>query len=149
MLRYLFVPPLTEPRIQPRTFSGIDRRDAVFPNRNMQPTNNWGRLYCELEARMILFEFKNYDKQDVGKYEINQTRSYLTRPMGRLAFVCSSEPPNKAARIKRNSIYNQDDIVILFLTVRHLEEMLSIKERREDPSELIMDLLEGFYLEHE
>jgi len=29
-LRFLFVPPLTEPIVQPRTFSGIDRRDAVF-----------------------------------------------------------------------------------------------------------------------
>jgi hypothetical protein len=28
-------------------------------------------------------------------------------------------------------------------------EMLAIKERGEDPSELILDLLERFYLQHE
>jgi hypothetical protein len=68
-LRYLFVPPLTEPIIQPRTYSGIDRRDAVFPNRNIEATNNWGHLYKELNARMVLFEFKNYEKEEIGKEE--------------------------------------------------------------------------------
>jgi hypothetical protein len=70
-LRYLFVPPLTKPILQPRSYSGIDRRDAVFPNRNIGSSNNWGQLYQELQARMILFEFKNYDREDIGKEEVN------------------------------------------------------------------------------
>jgi hypothetical protein len=82
VLHYLFVPPLTTPIIQPRTYSGIDRRDAVFPNRNVDSSNNWGRLFLELSARMILFEVKNYDIEEVGKDETNQTRNYLTVPMG-------------------------------------------------------------------
>jgi hypothetical protein len=57
-LRFLFVPPLQDPLIQPRSFSGIDRRDLVFPNRNLQLGNNWGHLYQELAARLVLFEFK-------------------------------------------------------------------------------------------
>lgn len=149
ILTYLFVPPLTTPIIQPRSFSGIDRRDAVFPNRNVDTANNWGRLYLELDARMILFEFKNYDKEDIGKDETNQTRNYLTKPMGRLGIMCCNRVPNTAAHIKRNSIYSEDNKVILFLTKEHLEEMLFIKERDEDPSDLIMDLTERFYLQHE
>jgi len=86
-LRYLFVPPLTEPIIQPRTYSGIDRRDAVFPNRNMDEPNNWGHLLQELSARMILVEFKNYDAEEIGKEETNQTRNYLSTPMGKLAIM--------------------------------------------------------------
>ena len=148
-LRFLFVPPLTEPIIQPRSYSGIDRRDAVFPNRNLDPTMNWGRLHHELQARMILFEFKNYDAEEVGKDETNQTRNYLTQPMGRLAIMCCRKAPNDAAHIKRNTIFSEDGKVILFLTPDHLIEMLSIKERGEDPSDLIMDLVERFYLQHE
>lgn len=148
-LRYLFVPPLTEPIIQPRTYSGIDRRDAVFPNRNVDATNNWGHLYKELNCRMVLFEFKNYDLEEVGKDETNQTRNYLTLPMGRLAIMCCRSQPNNAAHIKRNSIFSEEGKVILFVTADQLIEMLFIKERGEDPSDLIMDMVERFYLQHE
>lgn len=82
ILRFLFVPPLNEPLIQPRSYSGIDRRDAVFPNRNIESSNNWSHLYKELQARMILFESKNYDTEDIGKEETNQTRNYMKQPMG-------------------------------------------------------------------
>ncbi len=149
ILRFLFVPPLVEPIVQPRTYSGIDRRDAVFPNRNLDVTNNWGHLYRELGARMILFEFKKYDVQEIGKEEINQTRNYLTMPMGRLAIVCCNREPNHAAHVKRNTIFSEDGKVILFVRSDHLLEMLSIKERGGDPSDLIMDMVERFYLQHE
>lgn len=148
-LQYLFVPPLTEPIIQPRTYSGTDRRDAVFPNRNIGKSNNWGHILQELGARMVLFEFKNYDSEEIGKDETNQTRNYLTAPMGKLAIMCCNRQPNNAAHIKRNTIFSEEGKVILFLTSGQLIEMLYIKERGEDPSDLIMDMIERFYLQHE
>ena len=148
-LRFLFVPPLHEPLEQARTYSGIDRRDAVFPNRNLEAGNNWGHLLQELDARMILFEFKNYDKTEIGKEETNQTRNYMTKPMGRLAILCCNREPNSAAHHKRNTIFSEDGKVILFMTVGHLKEMILIKERGEDPSDLVMDLVERFYVQHE
>lgn len=148
-LRFLFVPPLKDSVLQPRSYSEIDRRDAVFPNRNFDFGNNWGHLYRELNARLVLFEFKNYDAGEIGKEEVNQTRNYLTTPMGRLAIMCCNRIPNRAAHIKRNTIYSEDQKVILFVTTEHLVEMLAIKERGEDPSDLILDLLERFYMQHE
>jgi hypothetical protein len=149
ILCHLFVPPLSEPKIQPRTFSGIDRRDAVFPNRNPDPNSSWGLLLGELGARMVLFEFKNYDSSEIGKEEVDQTRNYLTKPMGRLAILVCSKPPNPAAHIRRNTVFSSEGKVILFLTKDHLKEMLFIKERGEDPADLIVDLVEWFYLQHE
>lgn len=149
VLKYVFVPPLSMPKIQPRTYSGIDRRDAVFPNRNFENTCIWGQLFNELKARLILVEFKNYDKTEIGKNEVNQTRNYLTEPMGRLAIMVCSKLPNDAAHIKRNSIFSEEKKIILFITKKELEEMIYIKERGEDPSDLIMDLIECFYLQHE
>jgi hypothetical protein len=148
-LSFLFIPPLKRPHLQSRSYSGIDRRDAVFPNWNVELGNNWGILRRELDARMVLFEFKNYHAAAVGKDEVNQTRNYLSKPLGRLAILCCNRLPNKAAHIKRNSIYSDDQKVILFLTTKHLIEMLTIKERGEDPSDLIMDLVERFYIQHE
>ncbi len=149
ILCYLFIPPLSKPKVQPRTYSGIDRRDAVFPNRNFDVSNNWGLLLQELKARMILFEFKNYNKTEIGKQEVDQTRNYMTKAMGQLAIMVCSKPPNKAAHIRRNTIFSTERKVILFLSKDHLKEMLYIKERGEDPTDLIVDLIEWFYLQHE
>ena len=149
ILRYLFVPPLAEPKIQSRTYSGIDRRDAVFPNRNFNTANTWGHLLRELDARMILFEFKNYDVTEIGKEEVDQTRNYMTEPMGRLGIMVCNKAPNEAAHIRRNTIFSSEKKVILFLTKDHLKEMLFIKERGEDPADLIIDLIEWFYLQYE
>lgn len=149
ILRYLFIPPLSEPKIQARSYSGIDRRDAVFPNRNLDADNNWHLLWQELSARMVLFEFKNYDVTEIGKEEVDQTRNYLTEPMGRLAIMVCNRTPNEAAHIRRNTIYSAEKKVILFLTKEHLKEMLFIKERGEDPANLVVDLVEWFYLQHE
>jgi hypothetical protein len=155
ILKFLFVPPLNEPTRQPRTYSGVNRRDAIFPNRNISATDiasskNWYHLFLELTARMILFEFKNYDVTEIGHEEVNQTRNYLTEPMGKLAIMICSKPPNDSAHRQRNSIYSSaEKKVILFITKEHLKEMLAMKERGEQPSDLIVDLIEMFYIQHE
>jgi hypothetical protein len=149
ILTFLFVPPLSLPKIQPRTLSQIDRRDAVFPNREDVGPGVWAKIHRELSARLILFEFKNYDLTEIGKDEVNQTRNYLTPAMGRLAIICSNKLPDKGAHVKRNTIYTEDKKVILFITKDKLEEMLYIKERGDDPGDLIMDEIEWFYLQHE
>lgn len=153
ILSFLFVPPLIIPQRQAKTLSGINRRDAIFPNRNITPANpnskNWFHLYQELDARMILVEYKNYDSSEIGPEEVNSALNYLTNPMGRLALLVCSKEPNEQARIRRNTIYSNEKKVILFLTKDHLKEMLAMMERGEDPSDLIMDLLEIFYIEHE
>jgi hypothetical protein len=71
VLTFLFVPPLSPPKRQPRTYSEIDRRDAVFPNREDIGTGVWAKIFRELDARLILFEFKNYDVTEIGKDEVN------------------------------------------------------------------------------
>ena len=40
---------------------------------------------------MVLVEFKNYDSQEIGKDEVNQSRNYLTRPLGRLGMIVSTK----------------------------------------------------------
>jgi len=149
ILKYLFVPPLADPHIQTRSFSGIDRRDAIFPNRNMAADTFWGQLYIELKARMILIEFKNYDTQEIGKDEVDQTRNYLTNPMGKLAIICCRKEPSKEALLRRNHVYTQEGKVILFVTKDKLREMIHMKEREDDPGRLVVEMVELFYIQHE
>lgn len=150
ILKYLFVPPLQEPRIQIRNLSGIDRRDAIFANRNMDLQSVWGQLRTELSARLILFEFKNYDSQEISSDEVDQTRNYLTSTIGKLGIIISSKAPGESARRRRNQVYHHDGgKVILLLTSDHLREMVHMKERGDDPALLIMEQVELFYMEYD
>jgi len=124
-------------------------RDAVFPNRNLIQENNWAYLHKKLDAELILFEFKNYDREDIGAEDVHQTSGYLRKSMGRLGIMCCSKEPGKSAFHKRNTIFSEHGQILLFLTKDHLKEMLFIKERGEDPSDLILDLIDRFKLEHE
>jgi hypothetical protein len=148
LLQCLWVPPFRKPYVQARTFSGIDRRDAIFPNRDMDVGRSAGYLRHELDAKLILVEFKNYDHSDISKEEVDQTRNYLTDVMGKLAIMCCNKKPLQEAHTRRNWIYaQQEKKVILFLTPDELQEMCFIKERGEDPVDLLVDLLDLFYIQ--
>lgn len=154
ILEYLFTPALEKPIEQARTYSGVNRRDIVFPNRNIDGGNtpaekNWHMLFKELDARMILFEYKNYDTTEIGHEEVMQAANYLTQPMGRLGVMVGSKLPNESAHRQRNTTYTNSHKVILFMTKDHLKEMLDMKARGEEPSNLIVDLVEAFYIQHE
>lgn len=154
ILEYLFKPALEQPKLQAHTYSGVNRRDMVFPNRNIEKGDtaaqrNWHLLFVELDARMILFEYKNYDATEIGHEEVIQTANYLTKPMGRLAIIVGTKLPNDSAHRQRNTIYTNQGKVILFMTKEHLKEMLDIKARGEEPSNLVIDMVELFYLQHE
>jgi len=97
---------------------------------------------------MIPFEFKNYDKQEIGVDEVTQARDYLSAPMGQLAIICSTGRPNQSALFMCNRVCTETKRVILFMTEENLVEMLFMKERGDDPSNLIMDLVEQFYLQY-
>ena len=80
---------------------------------------------------------------------MRQTSSYMRKPWGRLAFMCCSKEPHVSAHVLRNTMFSNDGKMILFLTKDHFMEMLAIKERGDDPTQLIMDLVDMFYLQHE
>jgi hypothetical protein len=147
ILQYLFVPPLQPPKIRTRSEFDIECRDALFPNRQFQAANPWGQLLEELDAWVVVCEFKNYDANDIGSKEVDQLCNSLTQLTGRFGLICSNKPPNQAAHDRRNSIYNREQKVILFLLPKHFQEMYRIKERGADPADLILDLLGEFYLQ--
>lgn len=154
ILVYLFSPALAKPIEQARTYSGVNRRDMVFPNRNLENGNtpaekNWHLLYEELGARMILFEYKNYDTSEIGHEEVIQAANYLTKTMGNLGIIVGTKQPSDSAHRQRNTTYTNQGKLILFLTKDDLKEMLDIKARGEEPSNMIVDLVERFYIQHE
>ena len=153
ILTYLFVPPLNIPRIQARTLSGTSRRDAAFPVRktNVEQNKSWNQLIIDYNCRILLFEFKNYNKTKLSKKDVIQIFSYMREPMGRLSILISNKKVSRRSHIyiQRNTIYNEHKKLILILDKENLKEMLFRKERGEDPADVLLDETESFMLENE
>ena len=126
-LEYLFVPPLLKPRSQSGDLLGPRRRDAVLANRMTDHSNNWGRLYHELGARMIPFEFKNYDLEDIGTGEVDQAAKYMEKHFNKFAVICCNKKPSEHGLLARKEQFTKNEKLILFLTVPDLLQMISIR----------------------
>ena len=148
ILIYLFVPPLKPPKIQSRTESGIDIRDAIFPNRNNH--ENWRFIREDYDAKYILFEFKNYSTDltgsNIDKNVVNQVRNYLKQTLGRIGFICSKKILVASGKEAQKQAYIEDKKLILFLHNHHLIDMLLKKYRNEESSDVIVDLIDEFNL---
>jgi hypothetical protein len=148
ILNHLFIPPLSDPIVQSRTESGIDIRDALYPNRCEH--HKWKFIRDDYNAKYILFEFKNYSTSDGGnnidKEVVNQVRNYLNERIGRIAFVCSKKEPTSSGIEARKQAYINDKKLIIFLNNNHLIEMLKRKNRHEEPADIIWTLIDKFNL---
>jgi len=146
ILKHLFVPPLGEPRIQTRRQSGIDVRDAVFPNRSKSV--NWQFIRDDYDAKYVLFEFKNFSisGREVDKQSVIQINDYLIKTIGRFGVICSNKEPTKSGIEKRRDIFIEANKLILFISNDHIKEMLRRKYKNLDPSDVIIDLIDDFNL---
>ena len=146
ILTICFCPPLKAPKIQPRTMTGLERRDAVFSLRG--DAGSWQSLRDEFEANFLLCEFKNYT-DGFGKDEVNQTRNYLKKTVGRIAIIFSRIAPSESALKMRNSVFAEENKVILFFDDKRLVELLKLRGAQQDPLDLVQDAIEDFYLSYE
>jgi len=146
ILSHLFVPTLEEPKIQSRVESGIDIRDAIFPNRSND--KNWQFVRDCYDAKYIVFEFKNYSENgsEIDKQVVLQIADYLKQTIGRLGIVCSKKTPNNSGLEKRKGVYIESQKLILFLNNDNLKEMLLRKYKKMEPSDVIIDLIDDFNL---
>lgn len=146
ILNYLFVPPLGEPKIQSRRESGIDIRDAVYPNRNSN--ENWKFIRDDYDAKYVVFEFKNYSAggSEIDKQVLLQIDDYLKKTIGRFGIICSKKLPNNSGLEKRKDVFIENNKLILFVNNENLKEMLLRKHKRLDPSDVLIDLIDDFNL---
>lgn len=146
ILTECFVPPLKAPRPQARTWTGLERRDALFSLRGIE--GGWQQIRDEFGSNFMLCEFKNYSDR-FGKDEVNQTRNYLKQTIGRLGIIFSRNGPDTGARKMRNSVFAEEKKVILFFEDEQLKELLRFKCANQQPLDLIQDAIDDFYISYE
>ncbi len=73
ILCYVFIPPLSPPRIQSRAEDGLEVRDLIFPNH--AHSGFWLNVKSEYKGSYIVIEAKN--KTDPAKKDVTQLSEYL------------------------------------------------------------------------
>lgn len=140
ILKTALHPHLTDPRFQARTFGGARRRDILFSNYSSHLF--WQRISQRHDATLIVFETKNTKRLDV-RY-IDQMAGYLTPGVGRLGFLVGRIPAEEPLIQHTLNEFKNNRRVILFLCDDDLDEMLALKERKGEPTDLIRKRYDDF-----
>lgn len=140
ILETVLHPHLTNLRPQARTIDGGRRRDILFSNYSSHPF--WQRVSQRHDATLVVFEVKNVKRLCVR--HVDQVAGYLTPGPGRLGFLVSRIPAGKSMIQCTVNVFKTEGKVILFLCDDDLDEMLKLKERRGEPTELIRQRYDDF-----
>jgi hypothetical protein len=148
ILAFLFVPPLPPPLVQVRSAEGTNIRDAVFTNR-IDYSSFWRQLRLDHDARLVTFEFKNYEKSRIGSQDVRQLERYLGPATGKLGVLCCRKKPADSARKEQVAIYRNGGKVILFLADDDLRKLLLMDHNNDDPAQYLVDLRDALLLDYE
>jgi len=130
---------------QKRTDDGLNRFDLIC---RITPISKfWGFLIDDLNSRYALFEFKNY----VGKIKQGQvltTEKYLlTKALRSVAFLISRKGSDKNGLLTIQGAMRENGKLIIPLTDDDLCEMLKLKNKGDDPSDYIFNIVDDFLME--
>ncbi len=141
MWQYVFPTALGSPNTQQSTFDRVHRRDVLF--RNHRESRFWQRVADRYAADTIIVDFKN-DGKPVPGTTMKEVESYANKALGRLIFVVSRRGAAKSFKPAQVSTYNARDTVVLVISDNQMLEMVSRKEKGEQPEDLLEDILEDF-----
>lgn len=144
ILRYLFPNDLHGWHTQKRTDDGLNRFDYVC--RIIPTTDFWSFLIDHLDSRYALFEFKNYSGK-IKQGQILTTEKYLLeKGLRRVAIILSRKGGDDSAIKMAQGAMRESGKLMLILDDDRVCEMLHMKERGEDPTDLLFDLADAFLL---
>lgn len=144
ILRYLFPNDLHGWHTQKRTDDGLNRFDYIC---RIKPTTDfWTFLLDHLDSRYVLFEFKNYSGL-IKQGQILTTEKYLLeKGLRRVAIVLSRAGAEKNAIAMTQGAMRESGKLMLVLNDDKVCQMLHMKERGEDPTDLLFDVADDFLL---
>jgi hypothetical protein len=140
--RYVFEGKLGEPKVQRRTSDGTQRRDVVF--RNLRTSPFFERIFKRFDADYVIVDFKNYGSA-IGSDEIEKVGLYANAALGRFAVAVSRKGATQTAESAQQR-WLRDGTVVLVLSDDHMLEMISRKERGEEPEDVLSDILDELLL---
>ena len=116
---------------------------------NRSKNENWKFIRDDYDAKYIVFEFKNHSEEgdNVDKQSVLQISDYLKTTIGKFGIICSKKPPVNSGLEERKDVFINQGKLIIFITNGHLKEMLMRKYVKQDPADVIIDLIDKFNLD--
>ncbi|ATL93708.1 hypothetical protein CK911_13375 [Aeromonas sp. CU5] len=144
ILKYLFPNDLKGWHKQKSTDDGVNRYDFVC---RVSPTTEfWKFLVENLNSRYIIFEFKNYSEK-IKQGQILTTEKYLLeRGLRRVAIIFTRCGVDKNAVCMMQGAMREHGKLILSVDDNVVCKMLHMKERGDDPTDLLFELTDNFLL---
>ncbi len=144
ILRFLFPIDLHAWHKQSRTDDGLSRFDFVC--RIKSDKAFWRFLIEHLGSRYVVFEFKNHTGA-VKQGQILTTEKYLfERGLRRVAIMMSRKGMDRNAKSMVQGAMREHGKLILVLDDKQVSEMLRMRDRGDDPSDLLFDIADQFLL---
>ncbi|HRP09943.1 MAG TPA: hypothetical protein PLK37_02810 [Terricaulis sp.] len=138
-LRYLFEGDLTAWRSQKPT-DQLHRFDLIA--RVSSRNDFWNCLRDRFGGQYIIFEFKNYSSR-IGQAEIFTTEKYLfPKALRTVALLLSRKGGDDHAQAAARGALRESGKVILNLSDDELRSMLLLKDLGEEPSNILLGLLD-------
>lgn len=144
ILKYLFPGDLHGWHKQKRTDDGLNRFDFIC---RIRSANDFWRFLIEnLDSRYALFEFKNY-RGKIKQGQVLTTEKYLLgRGLRRVAIIFSRKGADKDAVKMTQGAMREHGKLMLVLDDEKVCQMLCMKDRGEDPSDVLFEIADDFLL---
>ena len=144
ILNHVFNNTLGTPTIQSTSDDQLDRRDAIYPILN--GNSFWDAIRSDCRTRLVVAEFKNYT-EPIAQKEVESIQQYLfVKGLRTFGILCSRKLPSQSAKLARRRAWMEFDKLIVMVSDAELTEMLQLHAIGEDPSSIIDDQLNEFFL---
>lgn len=143
-LKYLFESDLAGWHPQSSTIDGLHRRDLVC--RVLDKSEVWSLLLNDLKSRYIVFEFKNH-KDQFGQAEVITTERYLyPTALRKVAIIISQNGHSESAQKVMDGAMREHGKLIIPITTSELVDLLTAKDRGEDPNGFLFQRVDEFLI---
>lgn len=149
LLRNIFSDDLALWKAQEKSNNDLYRFDLLCRIKDGNQKSFWAILERYFNSKYVIFEFKNYS-EEITQREIYTTERYLyAKALRSVAIIISASGYNSNAYWASKGCLRENGKLILLLNSNDLIEMNRIKMDNEDPSDYLLNKLDGLLLELE
>ena len=145
-MKYLFSNALTLFESQIYSNDDLYRFDLICRVKNNSRSEFWSIVEEYFKSKYVIFEFKNYSEK-IKQAEVYTTEKYLYKKAFRnVAIVVSSRGCDDNSLWAAKGSLRENGKLIMLINKGDVIEMIKKKENSEDPSEYLLEILDGMLI---
>lgn len=134
---------------QPRSNHDLYRFDLLCRIKDYNRKSFWNIVERHFNSKYVVFEFKNY-KNRITQKEIYTTEKYLySKALRNLAVIVARNGFDKNSIWAAKGALRENGKLIIILNIDDLNLMMDLKNKREDPSSVLLGKLDNLLIDLE